>query len=1023
MATEAETAAATAAATETPPSQERAHRGGGGGGSSGGDGRRPRGPRRVSHGFIDIKPTPWVVAFSEAQTLQELERLVTKWLAGPSSAASSSSSSSSRSPPPPTLREAVAAVSRLSGLATAASTTSPATREAASLLLNRIYRAIDAPAREAAAVAAATGHAAAARGPVGPALSAAHLLVQSARMRRAPEAAGLGSALATLATSGAGGRSSTNPAVMALWAAIRFAEVEALAAARGKRSRPAEASSASSAEAWQELARRARRDLSALVLAHHAGKDDFGAPPPPAPNKAAKAAGGRGGGGGGSPSTTAPPPVVHSNHFSLAIWSIASLGPPYSPDELRALEVLLQGTARFYSSPPPPLKGGGGNGAFDLADLATLFIGLGRLNADLLPAMSARGVIGGKESFGRGGKNKKRAANNNKAAVGEAAEAEASSLSSSSSSSSSDYDWRSLGQEALMYDLAAAAPDEGPFLRQQRGPGQAGRAASAASPELKSALVAAAVAAAAVVPESLAAGCYPNRPRQGQLFSCLSWGMAMCAGLHDPRAMDAVAAGVARALAPGSPPSVVGSFHTEHLARVPWAFARVRHYAPEMLDGISRVAVPQLLAQAQAQRAAVGAGRGGAPALQPPPPATATATTSPLGGERLFTVQNLANLAWGAAFVGYNREPRLYQAALECAGAPPLVAANAANANAANANAPSSALEADGRPLHLCLLLWAAASTGGGRAPDAFVAAATREVARYDARQLPWTLAMQLLQAAAAGVNGGSGGGGGGGNGNGNTGPPPRFLLPPGALEVLAASAERNRVGSVTSDFQRGLCMMAEAAVQRRRKEWAAALGRGAQGGEGAEPPPLPRVPAPQVEARPPGALIGDVDVLVHWLPPPTTTTAAAEETGPKKRGRPRKQPAPAEHEAPSPPAPLAAPPPVAIALEADGPYHFARHPPTHPLGRTQLRNRSLRALGLSLAIVPHWDWDRVVAEEKAAAEVVRAAAVAAAAAAGGGGALPPVKATEWQRGERAAERLTRLLDEAALEGQASGLP
>jgi len=1003
MATEAAGASPSRLPTPTPTrARRRPPRGGVGSSTSA--------AAPLQKGFLDVRPTPWTVAFGEAQTAREVERMIDQW--------ASPTTSSSRQARP-TLREAVAAVSRLSALAAApppannngSSTKRPPSspsRESAARCAGRVFAAIEAPTREAAAAAAAAGvPGVEASWPAGPALSAAHLLVQSVRLRAPPDASGLGASLVALATSGAGGRASTNPAIMALWSAIRLAEIEA------RRGPPSDGggggggggpSEASSVGAWRGLARRARGGLAALVLRHWAGRDDFGAPASATATTtgggAAAAASGRGGGAQSPPA--APPPQVHSNSFNLAVWSIAAVGPPYSPEELSALEVILQGAARFYASPPPPTSpqrqqqrgGGGGNGsnsnsnAHQLPDLPTLFIGLGRLNSDLLPVLSARGVPGGKESHGRAGAKRGRG--------GDQAPPP-SSPSSSSSSSSSSSDWRSLGQEAVSAagepsagvdaDVAGdvapdMAPDAGPFLA--RAPGQAGQSFGAASPSLQRALRAAGEAAALAVPDALAAG-RPPAGGEGQLYASIAWGLAMCAGVYDPRAMDAVAAAAARALATVATPAAAGSssslpaaaasFHPEHFARLSWAFARKLHYAPEMLDAISRAAVPQMLAQGRraSEAAAVAAAMGAAHRLPPRAPS----------GPRVFNVQHLANLAWGAAFVGYTRDPRLYHAALECAGAPPALLSSSLSSSSSSSSSSSppprsirgcpqrpsssssssSALEADGRPLHLCLLLWAAASAGGGRAPDAFVAAAAREVARYDRGRLPWTLAMQLLQATAAGVEGPGG----------------AFALPPGALEVLAATAERNKVRSSVSDFQRGLAAMAGAAVALRRKEWAEALSAG--GGEEARPPPT--LPEPQLEARPPGSLFGDVDVLVHWLPPP---------------------PPPPGNAPPS--SSLPPPAPVAVALEADGPSHFCRSAPcTHLLGRTLVRDRALRALGLAVATVPHWEWARAGAEERAAA-----------AAAGGGGF------GDWRRSERAAARMARLLDAAAREGQASGL-
>jgi hypothetical protein len=953
-----------------------------------------------SPSFLDTRATPWVARFSDAQTVQEMERLVDRWGAAAGQEVR-------------TLREAAAAATRLVALAEGrraggrGARPPAASAAAASACLGRVARAIAEPA---VAASASSAHPAATGG--GAAMSAAHLLWSHARLRRLPAeeggGGGLGAALLTLAASGAGGRDATNPAAMALWASIRLAEAEQLQLrqqhqavgqnqARRGSSRRGGANDHLPASPWRVVARRARSGFASLALKNHAGRADFGAP------------------GGGD----------HSNHFNMAVWSFATVGPPYAADELRALELLLLGASRHYAAAPrrAPFSSSSSSSYshppfHEAKPLVSLLVGLGRLNGDVLPAVSARGVVGGKESQG---------------AAGADAATAAAAASPLQRNNRGNKEWRSLGSEAVAGsdpnstgDSAELPARQQPLNRRLTARGALAAAAgddndddgaAAMPPSLRRALAGAAKAAAGALPASLAS--YQRRKGNcdGQMLASAAWGLAMCADVYDERAMAAVAAAVVRALegtaapAAAPSPSPSRSFRPEHFARLAWAFARKGHYAPEMMDAIARAAVPQMLAQAQAaaREAARRGGGGGAPrgksAPPPPPPPPA-----------LFSVQNLANLAWGAASLGYTREKALYQAALACAAAPPSLFTLAARtttrtrtteAAAATlpASPPSSLLELDATPLHACNLLWAAASAAGGRAPASFVSAALRAVTTWDARQLPWSLAMQLLQAAGAGVEAAEDEGGGGGESS-----PQRlcFALPEGAREVLLATAERNKAPSIVSPFHGELAIAAAAATDLRWREWGRWLrqqqqqqGRGGTGGGGgagtSSPPPSPP-PPPELEARPSGVFVGDVDVLVHWLPPPPP-------------------PQPLTPRSSSSSSAAAAPPsPVPIALEADGPTHFARCPRTHPLGRTRVRNRTLRAAGLAVAVVPHWEWSKLVREEEAK---------------GGGGALTAEwghlgkrswaarEGGGWCASEPVAARVAQLLDEAVARGEA----
>jgi hypothetical protein len=937
-------------------------------------------PPPPSPSFLDTRATSWVSQFGEARSTSELERMVDRW--------SAEEMRGKR-----TLREAAAAATRLVALAERRAAGNGNGNGNAPLLLDRIARAISEPALAAVAPSPDNTHPSA----TGPAMSAAHLLWSHARLRWLPDGGGdnnssLGAALLALAASGAGGRDATNPAAMALWASIRLAEAEQLQAhnnqqqqqgARRGGGRTA-ASAASSSSSWRPLARRARADFAALVLRHHAARLDFGSP------------------------TSGD----HSNHFNMAVWSFATVGPPYSRDELRALEVLLRGAERFYGGgageAPPPSPGGAGSCSpsssspaaartLDQAKpLVSLLVGLGRLNGDVLPAVSARGVVGGRESLGAG--------------AGAAAAAAAQAKNGG--------DWRSLGSEAVAAAAATADRDESglvdPFAEQKQRRRLTARAALAATAaagdgadvalpqqSLRRALAGAASAAARALPAVLASHQRRYGSCDGQMLASAAWGLAMCADVYDARAMDALAAAVAAALLPASASaSSTSSFRPEHFARLTWAFARKGHYAPAMMDAISRAAVPQMRAQAAEAEAA-------AAAAAPPPRAPAK---PPL---LLFSVQNLANLAWGAASLGYTRDASLYDAALACAAAPPpppplATAAAAKRAPPSRSRSPSprplSLLELDATPLHACNLLWSGASAAGGRAPAAFVAAAARAVAGWDAAQLPWSLGMQLLQAAGAGVEAsqeeGEGGGGGGGGGSA-TSHLRRFALPDRAREVLLAAAERNKAPSIVSPFQGELAIAAAAATDLRWREWGRWLRQRQQ--EGASPPP----PPPELEARPPGVLVGDVDVLVHWLPPPPTSSSGATAKRARRSSRSGEKEEEEERGLPLPP------PPVAIALEADGPTHFARSPHAHPLGRTLVRNRTLRSAGLGVAVVPHWEWDRLEREVRqgmaeGGVAVATAGRKRSAVKSGGG----------WCAQERVALRVARLLDEAAQKGE-----
>ncbi len=92
------------------------------------------------------------------------------------------------------------------------------------------------------------------------------------------------------------------------------------------------------------------------------------------------------------------------------------------------------------------------------------------------------------------------------------------------------------------------------------------------------------------------------------------------------------------------------------------------------------------------------------------------------------------------------------------------------------------------------------------------------------------------------------------------------------------------------------------------------------------------------------------------------------------------------------------------VAVEVDGPHHFAANVPHHPLGSTVARNRSLQGVGVKLACVHFVDWvaagsmvesaggggERTVAGGRAPPVVVgRSARGRSAGGSGGGGATP----------------------------------
>ena len=56
---------------------------------------------------------------------------------------------------------------------------------------------------------------------------------------------------------------------------------------------------------------------------------------------------------------------------------------------------------------------------------------------------------------------------------------------------------------------------------------------------------------------------------------------------------------------------------------------------------------------------------------------------------------------------------------------------------------------------------------------------------------------------------------------------------------------------------------------------------------------------------------------------------------------------------------------PRAVAVEVDGPSHFARNDAGVSLGQTRLKHRQLRALGFDVLSVPIADWEYLESPEE----------------------------------------------------------